>query len=250
MTGDDQVIDPSSWKPTSKAVAKMQAANRILANGAGYESWLQTTTLTESKIVKTADRFKDRWIREAADVEHKHGPVGETDQQGKSAFTTWLDPDLAIQQARVICDTLVELAPDKKPGFETRFGELEQQLRDLRKQLLEQGPNLSEKHVVSSQPVFQYLARALNLSISNVNFHPTGSPSEQQWKEFDALLAERPAALMIWNDEPTKETRAELAKREISVVVFDPLNRKPTDGDFLSGMQKNIDRLKVAIEKQ
>lgn len=239
--------DPAFWKPSSSAVATMQKASRVLINGAGYETWLQTVTLSDSSVVSTSDGFKQEWISQESTVTHQHGPEGEEHSHGEIAWTTWLNPEYAVQQARKVCDELGSLQPDHKQDFETAFAALEKDLRDLRKQMSEIAPGLSGQHVVGSHPVYQYLQQAMNLNMSSVVFEPDADPSAEQWKEFDELLKENPSSLMLWEGEPTATTQKELANRNIKVVVFDPLGNQPAEGDYLSGMKKNLERLKNSL---
>ena len=39
-------LDPAFWQPASEDVTTMQAADLILLNGAGYEKWLPTISLS------------------------------------------------------------------------------------------------------------------------------------------------------------------------------------------------------------
>jgi len=90
--------DPAFWSPDAETIAAYQQAWRILLNGAGYARWAQRATLPQSKLVDTSAGFRDRYIRVDDGVTHAHGPGGEH-THGEVAFTTWLDPTLAIEQA-------------------------------------------------------------------------------------------------------------------------------------------------------
>ena len=87
--------DPAYWSPDADTIAAYQAADLILLNGAGYAKWVDRATLPSSRLVDTGAAFADRLIEMESVTTHSHGPEGEH-EHGGWAFTTWLDPMLAI----------------------------------------------------------------------------------------------------------------------------------------------------------
>ena len=61
---------------------------------------------------------------------HIHGPEGGH-AHGATAFTTWLDPTLALKQANAIRSTLAKLHPQNADDFQKNFDELKGDLEDL-----------------------------------------------------------------------------------------------------------------------
>lgn len=49
---------------------------------------------------------------------------------------------------------------------------------------------------------------------------------------------------MLWEDKPNDEIQAELDKRGIQAVVFNPCGNRPSQSDFLATMQHNIKNVK------
>ena len=88
-------IDPAYWSPDPETIASYQTADLILLNGANYAKWVDRATLPVSKVVDTSASFASQYIRLEGTVTHSHGPEGEHEHTGW-AFTTWLDPTLAI----------------------------------------------------------------------------------------------------------------------------------------------------------
>lgn len=72
----------------------------------------------------------DRLIALEDSVLHQHGPEGDHSHQG-TAFTTWLDPQLAIAQAQSVTNALIQLAPSGETGFRNNMAKLEQELTQL-----------------------------------------------------------------------------------------------------------------------
>ncbi len=91
--------DPAFWKPTSGDVAALQQADLIILNGASYESWLENVSLPTSRLVDTSVAFEERFMTQQNVTTHSHGLDGEHEHSA-TAFTTWLDLTLAIEQRR------------------------------------------------------------------------------------------------------------------------------------------------------
>ena len=89
------------WSPGPEVVTAYQAADLILLNGAGYAGWVSRVSLPEGKLIDTSASFADRYLTVAEAVTHSHGPEGEHAHEA-TAFTTWLDPTLALEQAGAI----------------------------------------------------------------------------------------------------------------------------------------------------
>ena len=119
-------VDPGNWQPTADDVAGMNSADLVVLNGAGYEPWLDTVSLSPGAIVDTSAGFKDRLIKVKSRV-HSHGPDGSHSHTG-TATHTWLDPDLAIMQADAIREALSKLLPSEQDAFQANFGALRREL--------------------------------------------------------------------------------------------------------------------------
>ncbi len=236
-------VDPAYWKPSEEDVRAMQAADLIVLNGASYESWLKTVSLPPSKVIDTSATFEGRLIEIAGVTVHSHGPEGKHTHAG-TAFTTWLDIGLAIEQARVIHAALAVRWPQHKELFDKQFAELEQWLRALDAAIVSA---IGERHgrpVVFSHPVYQYLQRRYGINGRTVHWEPDAMPPEQEWAKFRALLRRHPAKWMIWEAQPIDPIAARLKRMGVRIAVYDPCARPPREGDFQSVMETNIAALR------
>ena len=101
-------IDPAYWSPEPEQVAAYQGADLILLNGAGYAAWVDRASFLRRQLIDTSAGFRDRLLPLDQAPLHTHGPEGDHSHSG-TAFTTWLDPTLALEHARVIADALAGL---------------------------------------------------------------------------------------------------------------------------------------------
>jgi len=236
--------DPAYWSPDPDVIAAYQEADLVLLNGADYAKWINKVSMPSSKMVDTSGSFTDRLIELEDQTTHSHGPKGAHAHHGW-AFTTWLDPTLAVEQARAVKDVLSAKIPGSKIEFANRFAELEKDLLKIDKQLKGILSTGSQHPIVFSHPVYQYFDARYKLNSKSVHWEPDETPTEAMWAELKELLTGHPAQWMIWEGDPTAETVAGLKKLGVDSVVFDPCGNTPPSGDFISAMRGNLGNLQV-----
>jgi zinc transport system substrate-binding protein len=236
--------DPAFWKPAPEDVLALQQADLVVLNGASYESWLKNVSLSSSRLVDTSENFKEQYIAQEEVTTHSHGLDGEH-EHSTTAFTTWLDLTLAVEQARAIKIAFSARWPEHKGRLEAQFEKLAKELEALDteiKEIVKEAPSVP---VVFSHPVYQYFAHRYGLNARSVHWEPHEMPSDAMWQELTALLGSHPAKWIIWEGEPSSDITAKLAALGIQSVVFDPCGGVPDDGDFASVMKLNVAALKI-----
>ena len=238
-------VDPAFWKPSPEVIGQYQHAGVILLNGAGYARWTDYATLPATRTVVTAEGCRESFLPSGVGLKHQHGPDGEH-AHGDTAFTTWLDLRLALCQARHIRDALVDLVPSEEKAIASRFSELASDLTELDARLRAAAAAWGDRPVLASHPVYQYLADAYDLQIQSLHFEPTEPLDSDALRALDAAREKHPGKLMLWEAAPPAATVAELAKRGVETVVFDPASVPPPTGDFLTVMRVNAKRFGCA----
>lgn len=237
--------DPAFWSPLPEQVAQFQQADLILLSGAGYARWLSRVSLPENRLVNTSRGFVDRYIPAEGGPVHSHGPEGDH-SHGELAFTLWLDLALYQQQIRAVAAALALTYPQQADGIAARETQLLAQMAPLHDELQALGRAYGKAPVLYSHPVYQYFNQAYGFNGHALHWEPDRFPPEEEWSALRALLTGHRAKLMLWEDEPLPETRERLAELGIEAVVFAPMGNRPSQGDFLSGMADNVERLRMA----
>jgi zinc transport system substrate-binding protein len=236
-------VDPAFWQPDLDTVAAYQQADLILLNGANYARWQARVSLPDNRLVDTSRAFAERLIAIDSGPAHSHGPEG-AHSHGELAFTVWLDLSLYALQIEATAAALVTQLPQHSEHITARENSLLDAILALDRELLELGTAFDGAPVLYSHPVYQYFQARYKFNGRALHWEPDQPPSPKQWSELGALLEQHRAAVMLWEDEPLPATRDRLKQLGIEVVVFRPMGNRPADGDFLSGMSANIDRLK------
>ncbi len=239
-------VDPAFWKPDPATIGAYQRADLILLNGASYAKWIDQVSLPRRRLVDTSAVFADRLIKTETGVAHSHG-AGDEHAHAGTAFTTWLDPRQALQQAEAIERALSKKRPEATADFERNLAALERDLRELDAQLQAVLAKSGGQALLASHPVYQYLARAYDLDLHSVLWEPDKFPGEAEWKELGVMAAKHSATWMLWEGEPLAESVARLEQMGIGSLVFDPCGNAPETGDYLSVMQSNLAQLRQAF---
>jgi zinc transport system substrate-binding protein len=237
--------DPAFWAPSAEHIQLMQSADLVLLNGAGYESWLDWVTLDRDRLLDTSAGFTDQLIELKDMPTHQHGPAGKHAHQG-SAFTTWLDPGLAMKQAEAVAAALESLAPDQAEQFRNNLSALQSRLLDLDRELAGAFAVLGDQPILFSHPVYQYLQRRYGLNGVSLHWEPDAEPSASAWIELQKILQQHPAVIMLWEDEPLTSTAARLSELGVQSLVFRTASNRPEQGDYFDVISGNGQRLRKA----
>lgn len=224
--------DPAEWQPDAQALEKFRSADLILLNGADYASWPKEASLAEQKTVVTADGFRTQWI--TADPKDKTAKLG----------LTWLDPELALRQADAVKRAMARIDPANEDPIVETYERLESDLRALDERLTKLTAGHENQPVLAAQPVYAYLGRRCKWNLRSLNWDPQTPPSPSQWDALAKLREKHPAKWMLWPGRPPQTTREKLATLGIRCVVFVTCAQKSDEGDYLTVMRANLERLR------
>jgi zinc transport system substrate-binding protein len=208
---------------------------------------VDTTSLPLNALVDTAAAFKSEWLMFPEVITHSHGPHG-AHSHGNIDFNTWLDPLLAIRQAEAVEEALRQWPVRPEAELRQRGRQLRRDFEALDRQLRDLSQMLAQQPLLASHPVYTYLAREYHWDLHSVHWEPDEPVTSAQWTAFDALRVQHPGKLMLWEDEPLPEVRAELEKRGVRLVVFRTCGNRPATGDYLQAMQGNLGALGAALK--
>ena len=241
-------IDPADWQPDIETILEYQRADLILLNGAGYARWVRRISLPQQRLIDTGAAYTKDLIAADTGPAHSHGPEGAHDH-GELAFTTWLDLELAQQQARAVAKAMQRLMPANGSAIAERAARLNTELAEIDQALVRATAQLHDVPILFSHPVYQYLERRYGLNGRSVHWEPDAIPTSQQWQALADILSEHPARFMLWEDEPLPEIREYLGAMYVSVIVYRPLGNRPAQGEFLSVMRANVEAIINAMSQ-
>ncbi len=242
-----QPRDPQQkWYPDAASIARLQSATLIFTNGAGYEPWLQSVTIPSARVADTTAPWESDLIPITGERVHQHGPEGAR-TKSQVASQTWLDPGLAIKQAQVIRDRLIESFPDRSAEFQKNFESLNSDLIPLQRALRETSGNRASVTLVDPANVFSYLVRAAGVAVTPVSWTLADLENADSPTDQFAVLAESAGVLVLIPHDASSALDTTLSDRGIGFVRLESLESPPESGDYLTAMQTNVQRLQDAI---
>ena len=239
--------DPAFWRPTIADISRIQSADLILLNGAGFAAWTGKTSLPRSRTIDTSRTFRDRFIATET-VTHSHGAEGKHSHTGTATFT-WLDLNLAGDHATAVARGLGRILPDKKPVIDTRLAKLKAELSALDAKAHAIGKIAANRRLIVTHPRYQYFARAYGFEMRALAWDAGAAPNEAEWSALDGLIKETPKAIVLWEAAPPSEARERLRKQGVVDVVFPTRAMPPKSGDFVSAFKQQLDDLEAALKR-
>lgn len=250
---DDE--DPAWWRPTGEAVSALQKADVVLANGAGYERWLDKVSLPRARLVKTTALIKEP-LRKVKDATvHSHGPGGAHSHEGLDGYT-FVDPSLLREQAEAVRRALRAVRPDAAERIDARAKALDDELAATAKAAAAVRRLSAGQVIVTAHPVYGYLARRLGWTTVDLAWVPEKAPDAAALDQLKERLAGHAAWVLLWPWTPSAETTAavEAATGLTSVVLPIGDVSLPKDRaagrDVLAAFRAGLERLDAALRAQ
>ena len=233
--------DPAHGTPTTEQLLDLQNADLVIAHGAGYEQWMITASLPETKVSRTAEQLD---LLSISGRTHSHGKQGEHSHTGTDP-RAWLDPDLFQRQAERVQQVLAEQWPNRADSTEQRLSELKDQLRAIDHQLEEllgAGPASRWSFWAADPDRYGYWQRRYGIQIQHLKMSSPADMSSAGGPELD------PQSPVLWisgrrSEAPPTDTRC--------AAAIDLLSR-PSDGavyDYLGQAKANLARLRSAFDQ-
>ncbi len=149
-------VDPHNWEPKHRDLEQYDKAKIWFTIGEGFESPLLKKLKPINLQLKAIALFQTFERLPACAHDHGHRECGFD-----SHF--WLDPILNIKQAKIICDTLSKLIPEKALFFEENYFKLKDKLLRMDEAFSHSLKPLKNKILVTSHGAYTYFCKRYNL---------------------------------------------------------------------------------------
>ncbi|MCB9908123.1 MAG: zinc ABC transporter substrate-binding protein [Planctomycetes bacterium] len=193
--------DPAFWQPTDADLQALADASWILLNGANFEPWATTTNLPPSRVTQTSAPFRSAWVEIKDAKVHSHGTQGPHSHTGFDPHF-WMDPLLALEQARTIRDGAIARDFVDPSGAAQNFQTLETSLRALDAAWVRLAAVLKDQTVLANHPTYTYPAQRYGLVIQVVDVDPTSPPTPEALAEIAALCSQGRTHAMLFEAAP------------------------------------------------
>ena len=243
------------WKPGLHDIRRLQSADLVVLNGAGYEPWSNNLSLPRSRIVVTSAGCAARLIPMPASLTHQHGPQGG-DAGTVTAWALWLDPKLVVVQARSVETNLKRLAPEFDATISMRtnvvanaFGELDEKL-----EMLAANSSGRDISILGDGPFYFYLCRRLGwdtvTSIDGESQSGNGGDSDKA-----ATGSEKARSVLCFlRKDITTPTQLKLRQTamaaNIPIVEIDLCENVSTEElPIMKRLAENLNQIEIALQQ-
>jgi zinc transport system substrate-binding protein len=154
---------------------------------------------------------------------------------------------LAERQAAAVRDALVRYDSAGAAAYSEGFEGLAQDLRALDARLEAVAAAASGRTLVGAVPGYEYLARGYGFTVEGAAFDPGDAGGDGFWHEVEHALDHGADPLLLLPVPIDEAIGGRVEAMDLEAVFFEPMGGRPSDGDFLSGMNANIDRLEQGL---
>lgn len=265
-------VEPHDWTPKSQDIVNTSKAQLFLYNGAGLEGWVPNflkSLNSDTKVKSVAVSEGVTLLTAEGDDGHGHGEeqVDEhSDEHADEANAedianhhvdphTWVSPKSAMVMAENIKNSLVEVDPAHKEGYEQRYEELRTKLETLDQHFTDELSNVPNKEIVVSHQAFGYLARDYGLTQHAImGLSPDAEPTGQDIVKLAKLVKDEGIKYIFFEELVSDKLAKTLANEAgVETMVLNPVEgltkEQATNGDdYFTLMEKNLQNLLIALK--
>ena len=234
-------IEPHDWEPTIQDLQKMQNADAIVINGAGFEKWLNDF-VTSNPNIMIIDTSKNIELMENSKIYHEH------DESNKNPHI-WLDPILAKKQIQNIANGLMHVDPEHAKYYQENADAYNTKLDLLDNKIRTELSVCSKKDFIAFHDAFSYFAKEYDLNQHTIvgvdaNAEPTAVTLQQIIQNAKSLDLD-----IIFTEEAVNPRISEVIADEIGgkVLVLSPIEIADKNSDYIQKMEQNLLNLKEEL---
>jgi zinc/manganese transport system substrate-binding protein len=228
--------DPHLFETTPTIVRQIAAAQIVIFNGAGYDSWM-------GKLLESAPRA-DRTVVAVAELVNK--------KEGDNPHL-WYEPTTMPTVARALATAFSRSDPAHAADYAVRLQAFIGSLDRVNRKIEEIRAKYAGVAVTSTEPVFGYMASALGLKVHNERFQTAvmndTEPSARDIAAFEDDLKEHKVKLLLYNKQTsTKLTQGMLdVAHRSNVVVVGVTETEPMGVSYQDWMLSQLEDLQKAL---
>ena len=229
-------VDPHDFEPTTQDAKSVAQADLLVANGSGYDSWMQ-------RLAKGNN--KKQVISVAQDV------MGFSKTSNPHI---WYDLKMPVKYVDYLTKKLTKIQPRHKAYFEKNAKLYLKKVARLQKQADQIKPK-SDKPVFVSEPVFDYALKATGFKVGDKSFEAAAEeetdPTPESIKTMKKAITSRQIAFFVNNVQVSSSTVnnfVSLAKKH-DVPVLEVRETMPSHISYLNWMSQSYKRLAAISQK-
>lgn len=225
-------LDPHAFEPTPRDVAKLTDAQLVIANGAGFEEWLQKVIENSggtATILEASSGLQSRTAREGEEVvvETNNLPNQTHDHLFQKDPHFWLDPLSVIHYVENIREGLILADPEGKEIYLKNAAAYITQLKELDQFIQEQVSTIpaERRMIVTNHESFGYFADRYGFKVIGTIIPSVSTGASSSAQQLASLIdhIRRTKATAIFLETGTNPQMAEQVSNETGIKVVSGL---------------------------
>ena len=254
-------VDMHSYEPTQKDMMSYSDGDLFMTTSNELDpvaASIADTINGDTEIVETAaDIDTGAFLDSQHDHEHDHGEDGESHDHdhGNMDPHIWLSPDLAVQMAEAVKNSLAEYNPESADMYNENFEVLKSDIEGIDEQLLAVTENPVNTDVYISHESIGYLAHQYGFHQIGISGLSNQEPSQQELTEIiESIEAENIPYILYEPNVTSSVTDVIRSETNTEPLYFNNLESlstdDPEDSTYQSMMNKNIETLDKALNSK
>nr|WP_125552819.1 metal ABC transporter solute-binding protein [Loigolactobacillus jiayinensis] len=225
--------DPHDFEPTTKTARTVAEADVVIANGVGYDGWMQ-------KLINANGNDAVTSIRVGEDL--MHTKTGENEH-------LWYNKNTMPTLARHLAKVYAKRDPKHKAAYQHNAEKYIKSLQPINTKLAQLKQTSKHQKVAVSEPVFNYALAELGYKISDQHFANSieegTDPSPSDIKALQNVIRKRKIAFFVQNSQATDKVVANLVTlaHKHNVPVIKVTETKPHNLTYRQWMLKQYEQL-------
>lgn len=228
--------DPHLFETSPSVVREIAAAQIVVYNGADYDAWME-------KILKVTPK-PGRIVINVADLLNK--------KPGDNPHL-WYDPSTMPAVAKALATSLTTVDPAHTADFGNRLKSFIDSLQPMNDKIAEIRSKYAGVPVTATEPVFGYMAAALQLTMRNQRFQLSimndTEPSAVDLAAFESDLRTRKVRVLFFNAQASDNLVRRLVSigRAAKVPVVGVTETCPPNLSYQDWMLRELDQTGRAL---
>lgn len=253
-------VDMHSYEPTQKDMMSYSDGDLFMTTSNVLDpvaASIAETINGDTEIVETAADIDTRAFLDSQHQEHDHSEDEEAHDHGHGSMDPhiWLSPDLALEMAEAVKDSLAEHNPESADMYNENFEILKSDIGELDEQLLTVTENPVNTDVYISHESIGYLAHQYGFHQIGISGLSNQEPSQQELTEIIENIETQNIPYILYEPNVTSSVtdviRSETNAEPLYFNNLESLSTDdPEDSTYQSMMKKNIETLDKALNSK
>jgi len=195
----------------------------------------------------------DHWAEDIAQTVQSEGGEVLKASQGIAThnddFHIWLDPDMAMEQMKKICESLSQINPQNKALFEENLAKANKKYIVLKNNIELAAQKTAGETIVVSHGAYGYLCKELGLEqLSIEGVHGESDPTAAQMAEVIDFVKQNDIKYIFTSpQEASKPAQTVAAEANAEVLTLDSMECDNGNGGYFEVMDYNLEQIKKSL---